>query len=210
MSVFTKIYRIVIKELRAYSLFLLRYIPGAIGCVLRYISYKGFLKGCGRRLYIPTSVFIKGFRNITIGDNVILGDSNRIYAESKTDNVRIEIGNGVTFNSNVMVNADQKGEIIIEDDVMIGPNVVMRASGHEYKDPRIPIRQQGHTKGRIVIKEGAWIGANAVILPNVIIGRGAVIGAGAVVTKDVADLDIVGGVPAKKISSRNAEKVEIK
>ena len=47
-----------------------------------------------------------------------------------------------------------------------------------------------------------WVGSNAVILPNVTIGKGAVIGAGAVVTKDVSDFEIVGGVPAKKIGSR--------
>ncbi|MBU1112941.1 MAG: acyltransferase, partial [Candidatus Omnitrophica bacterium] len=52
--------------------------------------------------------------------------------------------------------------------------------------------------------EDVWIGANAVILPNVVVGKGAVVGAGAVVTKDVADFDIVGGVPAIKIGSRKS------
>ena len=101
-----------------------------------------------------------------------------------------------------MINADCKGEIIIEDNVSIGPNVVMRASGHRYEDLHVPIRLQGHHKGKIIIRDGVWIGANAVILPNVTIGKGAIVGAGAVVTKDVDDFDIVGGVPAKKIASR--------
>lgn len=44
-----------------------------------------------------------------------------------------------------------------------------------------------------------FIGANAIILPNVKIGPNAIIGAGAIVTKDVLPGTIVGGVPARKI-----------
>ncbi|MBW2642327.1 MAG: acyltransferase [Deltaproteobacteria bacterium] len=101
-----------------------------------------------------------------------------------------------------MINADVRGIIIIEDKVLVGPNVVVRASGHRYEKRRVPIREQGHHKGIIMIKTGAWIGANAVILPDVTIGKGAIVAAGAVVTKDVNDFEIVGGLPARKIGSR--------
>ncbi|MEE1149502.1 MAG: DapH/DapD/GlmU-related protein, partial [Methanobrevibacter sp.] len=49
------------------------------------------------------------------------------------------------------------------------------------------------------IKDKAWIGSNATILPGVTIGEGAIVAAGAVVTKDVMAKTIVGGVPAKLI-----------
>lgn len=55
--------------------------------------------------------------------------------------------------------------------------------------------------GRVTIDDFATVGTNATILPDVHIGRGAYVGAGAVVTKDVAALDIVVGVPAKKIKT---------
>jgi len=55
------------------------------------------------------------------------------------------------------------------------------------------------TSDDVVISDDVWIGANAVILPGVTIGRHAVIAAGAVVTKDVPDYTVVGGVPAKVI-----------
>ena len=197
-----KILKLLLKELGAYVYFFVRNIPGFSGNALRGLIYGIFFKKIGKKVYIPTTVFFKGFENICIGNGVIFGNNNMICAESFAEEVSIQIGTGVTFNSNVMVNADIKGEIIIEDDAMIGPNVVMRASGHEYKDPNRSIRQQGHVRGKIVIGNGAWIGANAVILPNVAIGRGAVVGAGAVVTKDVGEFDIVCGVPAKKIRSR--------
>lgn len=51
--------------------------------------------------------------------------------------------------------------------------------------------------GNITVKDFATIGTNATILPNITIGKGAYVGAGAVVTKDVADFDVVAGVPAK-------------
>jgi maltose O-acetyltransferase len=54
----------------------------------------------------------------------------------------------------------------------------------------------------VTIEDDAWLGANAVILPGVTIGRGAQVGAGAVVIRDVADFDVVAGVPAHVVLSR--------
>ncbi|XHU91666.1 antibiotic acetyltransferase [Lysinibacillus fusiformis] len=62
------------------------------------------------------------------------------------------------------------------------------------------------TNGDIVIQNDVWIGASAIILPNVTIHNGAVIAAGAVVTKDVPPYAIVGGVPAKVIRYRFSEE----
>ena len=55
------------------------------------------------------------------------------------------------------------------------------------------------TKGKIVVEDEVWIGANVTILPNVRIGRCSVIGAGSVVTKDIEPYTVYAGVPAKKI-----------
>ena len=54
----------------------------------------------------------------------------------------------------------------------------------------------------VVLRDHVWIGANAVILKGVEIGRGAVVAAGAVVTKNIPPNEIWGGVPAKKIGER--------
>ncbi|EAP6103176.1 N-acetyltransferase, partial [Salmonella enterica] len=50
-----------------------------------------------------------------------------------------------------------------------------------------------------VIKKGASIGANATILPGIIIGEGAMVGAGSVVTKNVPAHATVIGNPARNI-----------
>lgn len=52
-----------------------------------------------------------------------------------------------------------------------------------------------------------WIGAAAVVLGGVRIGHGAIVAAGAVVTKDVADYEIVAGVPARRIRLRFPEEM---
>jgi acetyltransferase-like isoleucine patch superfamily enzyme len=53
--------------------------------------------------------------------------------------------------------------------------------------------------GPVTIDDGAYIGVNAVVLPNTRIGRCAVIGAGAIVTQDIPDYAIAVGVPARVI-----------
>lgn len=89
--------------------------------------------------------------------------------------------------------------IVIEDDVVIGPNVTLIGVTH----PKEDIVKYGKivttTTGKITIKKGSWIGAGSIILPNVVIHEGAIVGAGAVVTKDVEPYTIVAGVPARKI-----------
>jgi galactoside O-acetyltransferase len=198
----------ILREFKEYFDTILCVFPGKLGYYLRYNIYKKRFKTCGNKISIPQSVFFKGFENIELGDKIWFCPYNSIFAESSTKEARIKIGNNVSFNYNVMVNADVKGEIIIEENALFGPNVVIRASGHRYENIGIPIREQGHHKGKIVIKSGAWIGANAVILPNVTVGRGAIVGAGAVVTKDVNKFEIVGGVPARRIGSLQEHRPE--
>lgn len=199
---YMKILHLLIKESKAFFDAILSSLPGNTGIYLRYIAYKRRFKSCGENISISQAVSFKGWANIELGNNVGFGELNSIYAESMTNESTIRIGNDVSFNRNVMINADVRGIIIIEDKVLVGPNVVMRASGHRYEERSVPIREQGHHKGIIMIKTGAWIGANSVILPDVTIGKGAIVAAGAIVTKDVNEFKIVGGLPAREIGSR--------
>lgn len=85
------------------------------------------------------------------------------------------------------------GGITIEDHVLIGPRVNLVTENH----PLDPADRSALITKPIVIRQNAWIGAAATILPGVTIGENAVVAAGAVVTADVPANTVVGGVPAK-------------
>ena len=49
---------------------------------------------------------------------------------------------------------------------------------HEFGSIEIPINKQGHRAGKIIVGDGCWIGANAVITRNVTIGGHSIVAAG--------------------------------
>ena len=59
----------------------------------------------------------------------------------------------------------------------------------------------------VAISDYVFVGARAIILPGVKVGKGAVVASGAVVTKDVPSMTVVGGVPAKEIRKRKLTKL---
>lgn len=59
-----------------------------------------------------------------------------------------------------------------------------------------------YSRGKVIIKKKAYIGANTVICKPVTIGEGAIIGASSVVTKDIPPFEIWAGNPAKFIRKR--------
>jgi acetyltransferase-like isoleucine patch superfamily enzyme len=85
--------------------------------------------------------------------------------------------------------------ITIEDNAMIAPRVNLSSENHPISIESRKTLPAGH----IHIKQNAWIGANATILPGVTIGENSVVAAGSVVSKDVPDNCVVGGIPAKII-----------
>jgi galactoside O-acetyltransferase len=178
---------------------LIMYFPGYLGVKLRAGYWKGKFRKCGAHLNTGIGVIIDGAKKMEIGDDVSIMARSYLYA---LNNGFISIGNRLSGNTNVLIDASDGGKITIGNDVLIGPNVVIRASNHAYERVDIPIREQGHSGGKIVIEDDVWIGANAVITTNVVIGKGAIVAAGAVVVHDVSPYQIVGGVPAITIGKR--------
>ncbi|XKL84276.1 N-acetyltransferase [Aeromonas media] len=101
----------------------------------------------------------------------------------------VVIGDRVTIKSGVYI----WDGITVGDDVFIGPCVAFTNDRH----PRSKVYPVEFPK--MVIKQGASVGANATLLPGITVGKYAMVGAGAVVTKDVPDYAVVAGNPAKVI-----------
>lgn len=127
--------------------------------------------------------------NTLIRDNTVIGDSVLVGTGAVVDGDCI-IGNRVSIQTGVYITKDTT----IEDGVFMGPLSV--TTNDKY------MKYGAELRGPI-IKQGARVGANATILPGVVVGRNSVVGSGAVVTRDVADNDVVAGNPARSIRRSN-------
>lgn len=96
--------------------------------------------------------------------------------------------------------------VTIGDDVFFGPNVYITDQNHGFEDLTVPIGRQTMPEKPVVIGAGSWLGANAVVLPGVTIGKHVTIGAGSVVTKDLPDNCVAVGSPARVVRQLGAEE----
>lgn len=95
---------------------------------------------------------------------------------------------------------DARCGLHIGKNVNLSSEVAIWTLQHDFDSPTFA------TKGGMVdIGDRAWISFRATILPGVTIGEGAVVAAGSIVTKDVEPFDVVAGIPARKIASRNRQ-----
>lgn len=122
------------------------------------------------------------FKTATIGTNTKIG----AFAEIGN---KVVIGNNVSIGYGVFIPEN----VIIQDNVFIGPGTVFT------NDKYAPSKGKWREEVPTVVEEGASIGANSTILPNLNIGKDSRIGAGSVVTKDVKSNTTVAGNPAKQI-----------
>lgn len=99
------------------------------------------------------------------------------------------------------------GKLVTGDYVGIATGARIITGTHHYGDgrrisPLIPEEQQYVIRGVIVLEDDVFIGANAVVHPNVTVGEGAIIGSGGLVLQDVDPWTINVGVPVKTIGYR--------
>lgn len=126
-------------------------------------------------------------------DGAVIGSECNLNAHTLVEG-GARLGDRVTLKSGVFV---WRG-VHLEDDVFCGPNATFTND----KRPRSRVEPDAWLVTRV--KQGASIGAGAVILPGLTIGQGAMIGAGAVVTKDVPDGEVWAGNPARPMSRARA------
>ena len=131
---------------------------------------------------------------------VSIGSGSKIHIGARFfDPKNISIGKDTLVGDQVFL--DGRAELKIGDHTDIASQVLIYNSEHDINDPQFKAVEQ-----MVIIGDYCFIGPRAIILPGVKIGRGAIVAAGAVVTKDVGENEIVGGVPAKKISDRKLKE----
>ena len=161
----------------------------------------------GSDAHIQHPVYLKNPQHIIVGAQLSSGPGLRLEAwdsyAGKSYSPSLTIGDRVCFNHNCHLGCIDR--IVIGNDTLIGSNVLI--TDHQHGDLRnlkpdtIYRDQPLHSKGPVVIGENVWIGENVCIMPGVTVGSHSVIGANAVVTKDVPGGSVVGGIPARVISS---------
>jgi maltose O-acetyltransferase len=117
----------------------------------------------------------------------------------------VKIGNGVFINSGVVF--DARARVELGSNVAVGPGALFITSSHRVGPPTHRAGQGTPVFGPIVVEEGCWIGAGAIILAGVTIRRGCVIGAGAVVNRDCEPNGLYVGAPARR--QRNLPEADV-
>lgn len=149
---------------------------------------------------------IQDSRVFSIGKGSSVGDFTKICVDDdvKSENIsNLIIGNMTYIGDHNNIRASG-GDIIIGNYCLISQNITMVASNHSFKkNELIYLQAWDKTKTGITIEDDVWIGANSVILPGVTLHKGCIVAAGSIVNKSVLANTIVGGVPAKLISTRN-------
>lgn len=146
----------------------------------------------GRRTVIINPIMLQGVDRIRIGDDVLVRDGAWLATESAASS--LSIGAGTYIGHRCHLHAIDP--VSIGARCVLADNVMISSADHD----RLR-RHQVHASGPVVIGDDVFIGQNAVVLGGVSIGDGATVAAGAVVIRDVAAGAVVGGVPARELTS---------
>ncbi len=156
-------------------------------------------RGRGSKIYWSVRMDTPPYRKFSLGTKSVIESycciNNAVGDVLIGNHTRIGIHNTII------------GPVTIGNHVNLAQGITVTALNHNFIDTTLRIDEQGISTNPVVIGDDVWIGANAVILPGVTIGRHVVIAAGAVVTKDVPDNCVVGGIPAKVLKDLHLQTV---
>ncbi len=156
---------------------------------LPYQPIPGYRLGNFLRKIVAKICFKKVGANIVIKSKAYFGDGKNI-----------QMGNY----SQLGINCKVENDLVLGDYVLMGPDVIIYSSSHEYSDIEVPVMfQGGKLRKSVTIGNDVWIGTRCIIMPGVTIGNHVIIGANSVVTHDIPDYAVACGAPAKIVKYRN-------
>jgi acetyltransferase-like isoleucine patch superfamily enzyme len=161
-------------------------------------------KAIGNNVKIAKNCTIAGLSNISIGSNVIIDSFCSIIATGIDG--KLELGSYVHIGGFCHILAN--GGVEINDFSGLSQGVKIYSKNDDYSgdsltNSTIPEKYKNMKKGSVAIKEHVIIGANSIILPNVIIDTGVSIGALSLVTTNLESWNIYFGNPLRKLGKRS-------
>ncbi len=168
-----------------------------LGGALRFLFWKGFELAFRAAWLPPPRALLLRIFGARLGGPVTVEDVRFLNLHRPGGLSKLSLGARCFVGREVLL--DLAAPLVLEDDVTIGPRVTILT--HEKigfaKHPLTALFPE--RTGAVKLEAGCYVGAHALILQGVTVGRCSVVAAGAVVTEDVAPWTVVGGVPAKKI-----------
>lgn len=168
-------------------------VRSALAVTRARIAFRGCQSvGYGARLYGRCRV--SGRSGIRIGQRLLM-IAETVPCELTTHaGGRLEMGDRVFVNYGASISAHRL--VRIGDDCKIGQYAIVLDC--DYHELETPTHDGGHgVPEPVVLESGVWLGARAIVLRGVTVGRGSVVAAGSVVTSDLPPGVLAGGVPAR-------------
>lgn len=175
--------------------------------IFHYLHYLPFVKKTNGRFTIISPILIS-YHSLILGKQVFIRNNARIEAvewyNDKTYNPIIELNDNVSIEQNLHLTC--ANSIKIGANTSISANVTITDINHPYQNLDIAPEMQDIKVGSVEIGSNCKVYNNAVILPNVILGKHCVIGANSVVMAGTyKDYSIIAGAPAKVVKYYNFE-----
>jgi len=151
----------------------------------------------GEKCSVLTHAIVRNGKGVEIGNGSSVSSYCSIFPREPGYDGRFVMGEGSNIGDNTII--DTSDDVVIGNQVALGPFDIVYTHDHNYHSDTFAAWKGGVHTGKVVIEDGAWVGARVILLPGVTIGKRAIVAAGSVVTKDVGPGDIVGGIPAKSL-----------
>jgi acetyltransferase-like isoleucine patch superfamily enzyme len=178
-----------------------RRAAGWRGSVYHYLLPESVSGGCR----IGRGSFLDGLERIVLAPEVKLGDGVGIVARKPGC---VSIGRKTFVNAGSVIESSGPG-VTIGDDVLIGPHVTIVDQNHAFADPCRPIARQGKTAGGpVVVGDGSWLAAGAVLIGPTTLAPGSVVGANSVVKGVFPRRCVIAGAPARVVRYLDEEAIE--
>jgi len=198
-------------------------MPTVAGSVLRGWVYRTVLGSVGRGCFIEQDVRLLVPRRVFLGHHVMIGEG--CFLDANTADGRIELQDDVWLSRGSYIVAGRAQVVVgpttyighrclfyghngiqIGRDVLLANDVQLICGNHTFSRRDIPIRAQPPLGAPITVEDDVWLGASAIVLGGVTVGKGSVVGAGAVVTHSLPPYSIARGVPAVVVGTRGEDE----